>query len=334
MQKAHINCGIKGDHFMIEPIFLKPCFQKRIWGGTKLKKLFQYPLPSSNIGECWAASTHPNGQSIVLNGVFQGLTLEELWRSKPELFNFRTKDNRFPLLVKILDASQDLSVQVHPDDRYASIHHPGESGKSECWFIIEAEPGSEIILGHNARSKNELIEKINNNQWDQLLNKIKVQAGDFFYIPSGTIHALGKGIVVYEAQQNSDVTYRLYDYDRTDSLGNKRELHVNRAVEVAVVPHQQFSLSPQTNNIDNTTIVTYLSGPYFMVQKWEVKGKSSMTGSQTFAICSVISGEGSIAKGRHVSVLRKGNHFIIPAEWGDYELHGNFSMIISVPMPH
>lgn len=201
---------------MNEPIFLAPVFQERIWGGRKLQDLFGYDIPNELTGECWAVSAHPNGQSIVKNGAYQGNTLGQLWSSHQELFH--SDSPVFPLLTKILDASDNLSVQVHPDDEYAGKNENGELGKTECWYIVDAEPGAEIIYGHEAQSKEQLVQMMNDAKWDDLLTKIKVKRGDFFYVPSGTIHALGKGIVVLETQQSSDTTYRVYDYDRKDMM--------------------------------------------------------------------------------------------------------------------
>src|SRR5690606_31738382 len=143
----------------------------------------------------------------------------------------------YPLLVKILDAADDLSVQVHPNDSYAREVEGVPYGKTECWYVLSAEEGAELVLGHHAKTREELVQMMDQGEWDKLLRRIKVKAGDFIYVPSGTIHAIGKGIVILETQQSSDITYRVYDYDRRDSMGNKRELHLDRAREVTLVPH-------------------------------------------------------------------------------------------------
>lgn len=150
--------------------------------------------------------------------------LDELWATHPELFGHSSEPS-FPLLTKILDAADDLSVQVHPDDVYGEKNE-GELGKTECWYIIHADEGSEIVYGHHAKSKSELKDMIDSGDWEHLLTRIPVQAGDFFFVPSGTVHAIGKGIIILETQQSSDTTYRVYDYDRKDDAGNTRELHI------------------------------------------------------------------------------------------------------------
>jgi len=201
-----------------EPIFLTPVFQERIWGGTKLAERFGYDIPSSQTGECWAVSAHPHGQTVVARGPFQGMTLGQLWEERRDLFGNFPSD-RFPLLTKILDANADLSVQVHPDDDYAKTNEGGELGKTECWYIIDCKPGAQLIYGHYAQTKEELRAMMEAGEWDRLLRKVPIHPGDFFYVPSGTIHALCEGTLVLETQQSSDTTYRVYDYDRVDSQG-------------------------------------------------------------------------------------------------------------------
>lgn len=312
---------------MSEPIFLNPVFQERIWGGTKLKTLFGYDIPSSKTGECWAVSAHPNGQSTVRDGQFAGLKLGELWAEHQELFHSNSKV--FPLLTKLLDASDDLSVQVHPDDAYAGEHENGELGKTECWYIVDAEPGAEIVYGHEATSKEQLVSWVNEGKWDELLTKITVKPGDFFYVPSGTIHALGKGIVVLETQQSSDTTYRVYDYDRKDSQGNTRELHLEKAIDVTTIPQRYVPTEHETTRQGETEITTFVSNHFFTVQKWEVKGPSAFNPSEKYQIFSVLNGQGELKANGTTYPAAKGDHFILPVGFGPYELQGNLQLIVS-----
>ena len=189
---------------MSEPLFLQSVMQEKIWGGTNLRDVFGYDIPSDHVGEYWAISAHPNGVSTIKNGRYAGQTLDALYAEHRELFGNR-QEPVFPLLTKILDANDWLSVQVHPDDAYG-LEHEGELGKIECWYIIAAEPGAEIIYGHNAKSKEELRQQIESKDWENFLTKVPVKAGDFFYVPSGTMHAIGAGIMVLETQQSSDTT--------------------------------------------------------------------------------------------------------------------------------
>ncbi|WP_127534577.1 mannose-6-phosphate isomerase, class I [Paenibacillus kobensis] len=312
---------------MNQPIFLAPVFQDRIWGGTKLKELFGYDIPSDTTGECWAISAHPNGQSVVKNGPYQGMPLGELWTAHPELFVSRSEV--FPLLTKLLDASDDLSVQVHPDDEYAGKHENGELGKTECWYIVDAEPGSSIIFGHEAGSREELVRMIQDGQWNELLTSVPVKAGDFFYVPSGTIHALGKGIVVLETQQSSDTTYRVYDYDRKDKQGNLRELHLDKAIDVTTVPQAYVPVSYSTREAEGLTAVSFVSNDFFTVERWDVNGTSQLPASSKYHLFSVIEGSGSLLVSSERYELRKGDHFILPVGFGPYMLDGRLQLIVS-----
>src|SRR5690625_3726466 len=175
----------------MEPLFLQGILQEKIWGGNKLKKEFGYNIPNDHTGEYWAISAHPNGTATVKNGIFKGKKLDELWKNHRELFGNQEGDV-FPLLVKVIDAKEDLSVQVHPDNNYG-LKYEGELGKTECWYILNADPGSKIVYGHHAETKEELKKSITENDWNKLLNYVEVKSGDFFYLPSGTIHALGAG---------------------------------------------------------------------------------------------------------------------------------------------
>ncbi|GMB09379.1 mannose-6-phosphate isomerase, class I [Thermolongibacillus altinsuensis] len=315
---------------MKQPIFLRPVFQERIWGGTKLRDLYGYDIPSEQTGECWAISAHPNGQSVVRSGKFEGMTLGQLWDEHRELFGHYDSD-RFPLLTKILDANDDLSVQVHPDDEYARTYENGELGKTECWYVIDCEEGAEIILGHNARTKEELVEMIEKGQWDKLLRRVKVKPGDFFYVPSGTIHALCSGLLILETQQSSDTTYRVYDYDRRDKNGNLRELHLDKAIDVTTVPHVQTQVEPTVVKTAGATITTFVESEYFTVYKWDVHEHLELEQDKPFMLVSVIDGEGTIITEEGEWKIRKGDHLILPYQLGTFQVKGTAQMIVSHP---
>jgi mannose-6-phosphate isomerase len=312
---------------MNQPIFLLPVFQERIWGGTKLRELFGYPIPTDHTGECWAISAHPNGQSIVKEGPYKGMPLGTLWTAHQELF--RSDSPVFPLLIKLLDASDDLSVQVHPDDAYAGKHENGELGKTECWYIVDAEPDAAIIYGHEAASKEELEQMIQDGQWNDLLTKVPVKPGDFFYVPSGTIHALGKGIVVLETQQSSDTTYRVYDYDRRDKDGNLRELHLEKAIDVTTIPQTYVPAKYSAAKRDGVTQTTFVSNSFFTVEKWDVAGRTELLANEKYTLVSVIDGSGLLRAQDNEYALNKGDHLILPVDFGPYELNGELTLIIS-----
>ncbi|MDQ0199236.1 mannose-6-phosphate isomerase [Neobacillus ginsengisoli] len=312
----------------MQPLFLKPVFKERIWGGTALQKEFGYDIPTDQTGECWAISAHPNGPSIIENGPYEGMALDELWSKHPELFG-NPKEEVFPLLTKILDANMDLSVQVHPDDSYAMVNENGELGKTECWYIIDCKEDADMIFGHNAKTKEELIEQINAGNWNELLRRVKIKPGDFFYVPSGTIHALCEGTVVLETQQSSDTTYRVYDYDRRDAEGNLRDLHLEKAIEVTTVPHQDAVSVPSVLETENLAFTTFVESEFFSVYKWEVSGKSTFAFPDQYLLLSVIKGEGTINHNGEKYGLKKGSHLIIPVGWGEFEIDGKCELIVS-----
>lgn len=312
-----------------EPVFLKPVFQERIWGGGKLQELFDYDIPSQTTGEAWVISAHENGPSIVMNGELQGKSLLDVWQNHPQLFGSEKTDSDFPLLVKILDANDQLSVQVHPDDHYAKelAHKP--YGKTECWYILDCDEGAEIIIGHQAQSREEFQQLVNRGEWQKLFQSIKVKKGDFVYVPSGTLHSIGKGIVILETQQSSDITFRLYDYDRVDPEGKKRELHLEEAMTVMTCPHQQVmqdNLKEQLNNLESTRLI---EGEYFTVYHWMLGGKVEVPLTTGFLLVSVINGTGQIVTEESVSTVKKGDNFIVPATIGDYFIDGDLEMIVS-----
>lgn len=312
----------------MDPLFLKPLFMYRIWGGTTLRDKFNYEIPSENTGECWAISSHENGDCEILNGKYKGMTLSNLWNTHKELFG-NTPGDKFPLLTKILDANDNLSVQVHPNDEYAKNNENGEFGKTECWYIIDCDDDAEMIFGHNAKSREELEHMISNNQWSDLLRRVKVNKGDFFYVPSGTIHALCKGTLVLETQQNSDTTYRVYDYDRIDSEGNKRELHVNKSIDVTTVPHIENKTNYNAVENDNFELTTFVSNEFFSVHKLDIFNEYISTQDKPFALYSVIEGNGRLISGPNKYDLSKGDNFILPSNFGEFKFDGNMQIIFS-----
>ncbi|KMY49970.1 mannose-6-phosphate isomerase, class I [Peribacillus loiseleuriae] len=312
----------------MQPLFLKPIYKERIWGGTSLQIEFGYEIPSSKTGECWAISAHPNGPSLVENGPYAGKSLNVLWKEHPELFG-NPKEEVFPLLTKILDANMDLSVQVHPDDSYAKTNENGELGKTECWYIIDCKDDADMIFGHNAKTKQELVEQFENGQWNDLLRRVKIKPGDFFFVPSGTIHALCEGTLVLETQQSSDTTYRVYDYDRKDDNESLRELHLDKAIVVTTVPHQGVKDAPRVETKENVIITTFVESEFFTVYKWDVKGQASFAFNDKYLLLSVINGEGMLVYQHEKYPLKKGTHFIIPVGFGEFSLEGNYQLIVS-----
>lgn len=313
----------------MEPLFMKPVFQEKIWGGNKLHTVFGFDFPSEKIGEDWAISAHPHGVSVIENGPFKGQTLAELWRDHQELFGHQ-KEEVFPLLIKILDAEDDLSVQVHPDDAYGQAHE-GELGKTECWYIIDAEPGAEIVYGHHAKTREELAEMIEAGRWDDLLTRVPVKKGDFYYVPSGTIHAIGKGIMILETQQSSDTTYRVYDYDRKDDQGNLRELHIRQSIDVTTVPARTPELSVSEVKQGASAIVTYLQTDFFNVYEWQVRGALELKAGAPYTLMTVINGFGKLVVAGKSYDMPKGTSCIIPNGIASWRIEGDCDIIASEP---
>jgi len=222
----------------IYPLEFTPVFQDYIWGGRRLATLFGRQLPDGIVAESWEISGHAKAATSVVGGRWDGKSLPEVLDALGEvLVGTDARDclarGRFPLLVKLLDAHRDLSVQVHPDDAYAAVHEGGELGKTEMWYVLYADPGSELIYGlAQGVTPATLAEALQRGAVETQLHRLPIHAGDLFYIPAGTVHALLAGAVVVEIQQNSDATYRLYDWGRLGDDGRPRPLHVDKALEV------------------------------------------------------------------------------------------------------
>ncbi|TLS38407.1 mannose-6-phosphate isomerase, class I [Pseudalkalibacillus caeni] len=311
-----------------EPIFLEPVFKERIWGGTKLREEFGYDIPSDTTGECWGISAHPNGPSKIKNGPLEGKTLEFAWGNHRELFANEPGDE-FPLLIKILDAKKDLSVQVHPDDKYAREVEGEPYGKTECWYIIDCEEGAELIFGHHAQTRDEFEKMVEEGEWDKLLRRIPISPGEFYYVPSGTIHAIGAGTMILETQQSSDITYRVYDYNRRDAEGNTRELHIEASIEVSIIPHVDPHFDPTREEKQGLTSEKLITQEYFTVYKWELDGKVSMESEEKYLLASVLEGEAELITGDQSYNIKKGDLFILPSTISGFSLEGKAHLVVS-----
>ncbi|MDR1522334.1 MAG: mannose-6-phosphate isomerase, class I [Streptococcaceae bacterium] len=314
---------------MQEPLFFDPVLQEKIWGGQKLNTIFGYDLPTKKIGEYWAISAHPKGISTVKNGKYQGQKLDKLWKSHRELFD-NVSGEVFPLLTKILDAQDYLSVQVHPDNAYA-LKHEGELGKSECWYIIDAKPNAEIIYGHHAKTRKELAQMIYNECWNDLLAHLPVKKGEFYYVPSGTIHAVGKGILILETQQSSDTTYRVYDFNRKNNKGKLRKLHIKHSIDVINIPGTTPKFKITEKKVGLSTITTFVKTPFFNVYKWQVQKELFLQKNAPYTLVSVIDGKGNLIINEDSYVLKKGDHFILPAGINTWKFIGKLNLIASEP---
>ncbi|MBQ3912497.1 MAG: class I mannose-6-phosphate isomerase [Lachnospiraceae bacterium] len=331
-------------------IRLKPVFKQMIWGGSRMRGEFGYDIPGNDTGECWAVSAHKNGDCEIDGGEFGGMTLSKLWENRQDIFGNAgqiLKDRLgaegivtdglpvFPLLTKIIDARQDLSIQVHPDDAYAMEHENGSLGKTECWYVLDAEPGATIVIGHNAKTREELADMIENGRWGEFIREIPVHKGDFFQIYPGTLHAIKGGTMILETQQNSDITYRVYDYGRLQN-GKPRQLHVQQSIDVIKVPFTGSDASDKGRPMSapdgcGSSCTPLVHCKYYNVRILDIEGKDSYIQDEPFLICSVIGGEGRITRTGETDgeVIRKGDHFILPAGFGGFTLEGGLRLICS-----
>lgn len=307
---------------MSKILMLKPVFQERIWGGNNLSKKYGYRLDSDKIGECWAISAHPNGCCSILDGKYKDMLLSDVFKSNKHLFN-NSKDDEFPLLVKFLDANNDLSVQVHPNDEYAK-KHCNCLGKTESWYVLDCKKDSKIVYGHNAKTLEEFKYLIQNSMWGKLLRLQDIKIGDFLYVPSGKIHAVKAGTIVYEVQQSSDITYRVYDYDRVDKNNQKRELHINESIETTLVPDEYIENKIITTNVDGNIINLLTKSKYFSVENWKIKNKYERK-NPGYLLVTVLEGSGIICD-RNV---KKGDNLIITSLVENAVFEGLFEVMIS-----
>ncbi|WP_277285266.1 mannose-6-phosphate isomerase, class I [Sneathia sanguinegens] len=304
----------------MELIFLKPYMKEVVWGGTRIQKEYGYMSNSDHIGEAWLVSANENGLSKVINGKYKGLSLKELWDKHREIFGEELK-GVFPLLIKYIDAKDNLSIQVHPNDDYARVVEQQPNGKAESWYILDCDKDSDILIGHNAKNKEEFKKYIDNKEWDKLLRIKKIKKGDFFNIPAGTVHAIRKGTLILETQQNSDITYRLYDYDRLQQNGKKRELHIKKSIDVVTCPYDKSKV--EIKPIVKGDKIEYINNEKFSITKYIVKNELNIEFEKFYIIC-VIEGKGSI----NDIEIAKGTNFIVPKSFGRIKIKGEMELML------
>jgi mannose-6-phosphate isomerase len=303
---------------MMYPMKFVPVYQEKIWGGNHLQTLFGRTLPNSKIGESWDLSSLAQGQSVISNGCYAGTTLNELTAMATRKF-FGSQyqgTSLFPLLIKILDANDKLSVQVHPNDDAASRMNAGQ-GKTEAWYVLQAKLGAEIIYGlQPGTTKADFVQAMDNNILS-VLQKVPVKAGDMIYVPAGRVHALCGGVVVYEVQQTSDTTYRLYDYDRVGADGKTRQLEVDKALAV-------INFTEQVETDFTKSIVT---SPYFSMEKMTVDGELQLQTADHFVILCITSGSGQIVSTAGRAAVCQGETLLIPACLDTFSITGKIEFL-------
>lgn len=314
------------------PLQFKPELKERVWGGRALAR-FGLELPDGPIGEAWTIGDHPNGTTVVMNGELAGTGLDAVReRFGAAWFGSKfaaSRNGRFPLLIKLLDCNDDLSVQVHPADEYEGLPE-GELGKTEMWYVIDAKPGAKIIYGLKpGHTRESFAQAIAENRIMDTLQAVEVEPGDTFYIPAGTVHALCSGVLVAEIQQNSDTTYRLYDYNRPGLDGKPRELHIEDSLNVINFDNAGAMRRKSAVNAPNEWL-NLAASPYFITDKAEVRGAwAQSTSPETFTILIVTDGEGALKWKDGQTAVKPGDCFLVPANLGDYALEGNFTVLRS-----
>lgn len=303
------------------PLKFGNLYYEKIWGGKDFNN-FRDNVPEGRVGESWDIACHHNGISIVSNGEYKGIGLDELINIKGEdLLGTEISRESFPLLVKILNPREKLSVQVHPNDEYAIVNE-GEMGKTEAWYIMEAKQGASIILGTKKCSKEEFVQAIENNNVEKYMNVIQVKKGDVYYVKSGLIHSLGSGIVAVEIQQNSDITYRVYDYDRG------RELHIEKALEVIdfnLEGKKSKGIKIENENYEKTY---YCLNTHFALELYDIRTKVlEVSDKERFYIYTCVEGEGTIIYNSGEEKLSLGDSIFIPASLGEYKIVGNLKLL-------
>jgi len=311
----------------LNAVKLSPAFKDYLWGGTKLKTLYNKKSNLDIVAESWELSAHKDGQSIVMGGEYDGLTLNEyIEKAGKEILGTNAeKFEYFPILIKFIDAQGSLSVQVHPDDEYA-LANEGEYGKTEMWYILDCEEGATLYYGFAKDvTKQEYEEAIRNNTLTEILNAVPVHKGDVFFIEAGTVHAIGEGIIICEIQQNSNTTYRVYDYNRKDKDGNTRPLHIEKAVEVS-----NLKKSPELKAIANDKDVVLAQCKYFTVRRLKVAGSMGIDiDKSSFHSLIVAEGSGEVMLNGEKTQINKGDSVFVPAQNGKYTVDGQCEIILS-----
>lgn len=316
------------------PLKLISPLKDYIWGGTKLKEEFNKQTDLSKVAESWQLSCHKDGSSVIANGEFAGKTLPEYIEANGRgvLGSDCDSFENFPILIKLIDAKDNLSVQVHPNNDYA-LRVEGEYGKTEMWYIVDCEPGATLLYGFKHEiSKEEFAERIANNTLLEVTNAVEVHKGDCFFIEAGTLHAIGKGILIAEIQQNSNTTYRIYDYGRVGNDGKPRELHVEKAKDVTALVPPTRPTKPQGDPVDcGGYVSTMLSScEYFTVHALDVKtGAALSVDDKSFHSLMCLSGSFTFESAHGDLTIEKGDSVFLPAGYGAYTVKGTGELIVT-----
>ncbi|GAB6168327.1 class I mannose-6-phosphate isomerase [Clostridium carnis] len=308
------------------PIRFENLYYEKIWGGRDLES-FRDNLPEGQIGESWDIACHPNGIGVVENGEFKGTRFDDLIKSQGHaLVGTKVSLEKLPLLIKLINSKEKLSVQVHPGDEYAAKHE-GDYGKTEAWYVMDAKPGACLIVGTKNCTKEEFEVAIKSGEVEKYLNKIEVKKGDCFLINSGLIHAICEGVIIAEIQQNSDVTYRVYDY------GRPREIHVQKALDVTNFDLQCENLHGEEKVFNGYKKSLLCKNEYFGIEKYIIeKSAKEESDKERFFMITCVDGDGTIDGENFSEKIKMGDSYLIPATLGQYEIKGKLTILKSYPV--
>ncbi len=314
------------------PLLLKPPVKDYLWGGTRLKTEFGLESDTDIAAEGWMLSCHKDGSNTVVNGEFAGKSLPDVLATwgNDALGARAAAFPYFPILIKLIDAKQKLSVQVHPSDEYA-LAHEGEFGKTEMWYVVDCQEGAELLYGFSKDiSKDEFKERMSNNTLTDVCNSVPVHKGDVFFIDAGTLHAIGEGILIAEVQQNSNTTYRISDYGRLGADGKPRELHIDKALDVTKteVPSMPYGQIGSITTIGTNTVRELASCRFFAAKVLELRENYSILETETFVSLVVLDGVVALSFGEETLTVKKGESVFIPANLA-VTLNGNASILMS-----
>ncbi|EYE89427.1 mannose-6-phosphate isomerase [Fervidicella metallireducens AeB] len=315
---------------MLYPLFFNPIYKSTIWGGRNLEKIFNRKIPDGNIAESWEICCHGEDDSVVSNGFLKDKKLSELI----EMYGFKLLGNncrgfnKFPLLIKFIDAKDKLSVQVHPTDEYA-LKYEGESGKTEAWYVVNGKKGAQLIYGTKKDiNKGDFLNSLYSGNIEECLRFVDIKNGDFVFIPSGTVHAILDGVLILEIQQNCDLTYRIYDWNRVDKKGNLRPLHIDKALDVIDFNFKGEVIQPAISSFGGYNFSSVINCSYFKIDLVKVSERfedySSMDSFFTF---TCIQGSGKLIHCNVVYDIPPGCSFMLPAGIGNYEILGEITLI-------
>lgn len=315
------------------PIKFRPILKDKIWGGQKLNLLLQKESNLPNVGESWEISDVDGDTSMVINGGLEGQSLKHILSTyKGDLIgekNYRQFGNKFPLLIKFIDAKEDLSIQLHPNDELAAKRH-NSFGKTEMWYVMQADEDAKLIVGFNQKVTPELyLEHLHNKTLTKILNFDTVKSGDTYFIEVGRVHAIGAGVMLAEIQQTSDITYRVYDWDRKDDQGNERDLHNDLALDaIGFEMADDFRVDYGTEKNNTNTMV---SCPYFTTNYLKIDQTIQKSNTyDSFIIYMCVEGEARIKASNYMEVVKKGETILIPAAIKSYEIDSTNATLLEV----